>query len=197
MRKNTPQTPAEGAAEGETTAAAAAPVEEEEEEVTKSYDEYLAERAATQNSTFGKKEGRQVNNETVEGVQFRREAIDDFFSGGKVRNFAQQGILADPCSKRRLPRPRLPPRRRRFTSSSTVNSLPPPVEHLPVIEEVEVDEEETGDGVDEEEHEVVSEVPEVPVLAEVLPVAELPLEVDEAVPSMPLTRRLSPLLERR
>jgi hypothetical protein len=195
--ENTPQTPAEGAAEGETTAAAAAPVEEEEEEVTKSYDEYLAERAATQNSTFGKKEGRQVNNETVEGVQFRREAIDDFFSGGKVRNFAQQGILADPCSKRRLPRPRLPPRRRRFTSSSTVNSLPPPVEHLPVIEEVEVDEEETGDGVDEEEHEVVSEVPEVPVLAEVLPVAELPLEVDEAVPSMPLTRRLSPLLERR
>jgi len=70
-----------GAAEGEATVAPAAPVEEEEEEITKSYDEYLAERAATQNSTFGKKEGRQVNNETVEGTQFRREGIDDFFSG--------------------------------------------------------------------------------------------------------------------
>lgn len=93
--ENTPQTPAEGAdggwgaAEGETAVAAAAPVEEEEEEVTKSYDEYLAERAATQNSTFGKKEGRQVNNETVEGVQFRREAIDDFFSGGKQEKAAK------------------------------------------------------------------------------------------------------------
>jgi len=86
--ENAPQTPAAekadggwGAAEGEATVAPAAPVEEEEEEITKSYDEYLAERAATQNSTFGKKEGRQVNNETVEGTQFRREGIDDFFSG--------------------------------------------------------------------------------------------------------------------
>jgi len=77
-----------------------------------------------------------------------------------------------------------------------VNS-PPLLEHPLVIEEVEVDEVETEDGVDEEVDEVVSEAPEVPVLAEVLPVAELPLEVDEAVPSMPTTRRLSPLLERR
>ena len=60
------------------------PFEEEEEEVTKSYDEYLAERAAAQDATIGKKEGRQVNNETVEGTQFSREAIADFFSGGKV-----------------------------------------------------------------------------------------------------------------
>lgn len=66
-----------------------------------------------------------------------------------------------------------------------------------MTEEVEVDEEETGDGVDEVEHEVVSEVPEVPVLAEALPVAELLLEAVEVVPSMPATRRLSPLLERR
>ena len=71
------------------------------------------------------------------------------------------------------------------------------MEHLPVTEEDEEDEEVTGDGVDEAEHEAVSEVPEVPVLAVELPVAELPLEVDEAVPSMPATRRLSPLSERR
>ena len=89
---NTPQTPAAegadggwGAAEGEATVTPAAPVEEEEEEVTKSYDEYLAERAASQISGIGKKEGRQVNSETVEGTQFRREAINDFFHG-KVRN---------------------------------------------------------------------------------------------------------------
>lgn len=89
---NTPQTPAAegadggwGAAEGEATVTPAAPVEEEEE-VTKSYDEYLAERAASQISGLGKKEGRQVNSETVEGTQFRREAINDFFHG-KVRNF--------------------------------------------------------------------------------------------------------------
>jgi hypothetical protein len=85
---NTPQTPAAeggdggwGAADGEATVTPAAPVEEEEEEVTKSYDEYLAERAASQISGLGKKEGRQVNNETVEGTQFRREAINDFFHG--------------------------------------------------------------------------------------------------------------------
>lgn len=85
---NTPQTPAAegadggwGAAEGEATVTPAAPVEEEEEEVTKSYDEYLAERAASQISGLGKKEGRQVNSETVEGTQFRREAINDFFHG--------------------------------------------------------------------------------------------------------------------
>ena len=66
-----------------------------------------------------------------------------------------------------------------------------------MTEEDEEDEQVTGDGVDEAEHEAVSEVPEVPVLAEELPVAELPLEVDEAVPSMPATRRLSPLSERR
>jgi hypothetical protein len=66
-----------------------------------------------------------------------------------------------------------------------------------VTEEVEVDEEETGDEVDEAVDEEVSEVPEVPVLAEALPVAELLLEVVELVPSMPATRRLSPPLVRR
>jgi len=77
-----------------------------------------------------------------------------------------------------------------------VNS-PPLLEHPLVIEEVEVDEVETGDGVDEEVDEVVSEAPEVPVLAEVLPVAELPHEVVEVAPLTPTTRRLSPLLVRR
>jgi plasminogen activator inhibitor 1 RNA-binding protein len=89
--ENTPQTPAVesgdggwGAAEGEATVTPAAP--EEEEEVTKSYDEYLAERAAAQIQGLGKKEGRQVNTESVEGTQFRREAIDEFFNG-KVREY--------------------------------------------------------------------------------------------------------------
>lgn len=89
---NVPQTPAAdadaagwGAAEGEATVAPAAEeAEEEPEEVTKSYDEYLAERAASQIAGLGKKEGRQVNSETLEGTQFRRDAIDNFFSG-KVR----------------------------------------------------------------------------------------------------------------
>ena len=49
----------------------------------KSYDDFLAEKAA-QAFAFGKKEGRQVNADTVEGKAFVREGIDDFFSG-KVR----------------------------------------------------------------------------------------------------------------
>jgi hypothetical protein len=70
------------------------------------------------------------------------------------------------------------------------NSLLLPVEHQLVVEEDEV-EEETGDGVDEVVDEAVTEVDEVPALAEVLPVDELPPEVAEAVPLMPTTRRLS------
>ena len=64
-----PETPAE-------------PVEEtpaEPEEVQKSLDEYLAERANS--AFFGKKEGRQVDADTVEGSQFVREGIDQFFAG--------------------------------------------------------------------------------------------------------------------
>jgi plasminogen activator inhibitor 1 RNA-binding protein len=85
-----PQTPAVEAEE-EATAAAAEP--EEPEEITKSYDEYLAERAASQLAGLGKKEGRQVNSETLEGTQFRREAINDFFTG-KVSN---HHICQTPC----------------------------------------------------------------------------------------------------
>lgn len=82
-----PQTPAAdadaagwGVAENEATVAPAAEPEEPEE-VTKSYDEYLAERAAAQLAGIGKKEGRQVNSETLEGTQFVRDAVNDFFSG--------------------------------------------------------------------------------------------------------------------
>jgi hypothetical protein len=61
----------------------------------------------------------------------------------------------------------------------------------------EVDEVETGDGEDEEVDEEVTEDLEVPVQVEVLPEAELLLEAGEEVPLMPVTRGLSPLLERR
>jgi len=53
----------------------------------------------------------------------------------------------------------------------------------------EVDEVETGDGVEHEVHEVVSEVLEELVPVEVPPVAELLPELAE--PSTPATRRLS------
>lgn len=78
-----PGTPAEGAAPVE-AAEAAAP--EEPEEVQKSYDQFLAEKAE-QAFAFGKKEGRQVNEDTLEGKAFVREGIDDFFSG-KVITFS-------------------------------------------------------------------------------------------------------------
>jgi len=74
--------PATAAAE---TTEAAEPVEPEE--IQKSLDEYLAERAA-QAVSFGKKESRQVSAETVEGREFRRAAMDDFYApkeeGGQV-----------------------------------------------------------------------------------------------------------------
>jgi len=73
-----PGTPAEAPA-----AEAAAEVEatpEEPEEVQKSYDDFLAEKAASA-FAFGKKEGRQVNSETLEGKAFVREGINDFFTG--------------------------------------------------------------------------------------------------------------------
>ena len=53
----------------------------------KSYDDFLAERAqAALSSGLGKKEGRQVNAETLEGKAFRREAADESFFTGKVGN---------------------------------------------------------------------------------------------------------------
>lgn len=66
------------AAEGEKTEEAAA--EAEPEEVQKSYDDFLAEKAASA-FAFGKKEGRQVTGETLEGKAFVREGIDEFFTG--------------------------------------------------------------------------------------------------------------------
>ncbi|KAK4686041.1 hypothetical protein P7C73_g4092, partial [Tremellales sp. Uapishka_1] len=74
-----PGTPAETKAAEPTPEA---PVEPEEpEEVTKSYDEYLAELAAKNLGALGKKEGRKVEGETLEGKAFRREAVADFYNG--------------------------------------------------------------------------------------------------------------------
>lgn len=75
--------PGTPAAEDAPVEAAAEETPEEPEEVQKSYDDFLAEKAAAA-FAFGKKEGRQVNAETVEGKAFVREGIDDFFAG-KVR----------------------------------------------------------------------------------------------------------------
>ena len=75
--------PGTPAAEDAPVEAAAEETPEEPEEVQKSYDDFLAEKAAAA-IAFGKKEGRQVNAETVEGKAFVREGIDDFFAG-KVR----------------------------------------------------------------------------------------------------------------
>ena len=96
VEENAPQTPAAddgGWGADETPAAAADAGEkpsggfaaeeetpEEPEEIQKSYDEFLAEKAKEALS-FGKKEGRQVNSEDLEGKAFVREGIDDFFSG--------------------------------------------------------------------------------------------------------------------
>jgi len=78
--------PGTPAPEEETPAAdatAAEPAAEAEpEEVQKSFDQFLAERAQSAlGDGLGKKEGRTVNTETLEGKAFVREAIDDFFSG--------------------------------------------------------------------------------------------------------------------
>lgn len=93
VEENAPETPAPegddggwGAAEATEAPAAAPEAEEEPEEVTKSYDQYLAERAAAA-FEFGKKEARQVGQSTLEGTAFVREAVDDFFSG-KVRIYS-------------------------------------------------------------------------------------------------------------
>lgn len=72
--------PGTPAAEDAPVEAAAEETPEEPEEVQKSYDDFLAEKAAAA-FAFGKKEGRQVNAETVEGKAFVREGIDDFFAG--------------------------------------------------------------------------------------------------------------------
>ena len=95
--ENAPQTPAGddggwGAAEAEEApkaggfgGEAAAEEEAEPEEVQKTYEQYLAEKAE-QALNFGKKEGRAVTAETLEGKAFVRDAVDDFFSG-KVRDW--------------------------------------------------------------------------------------------------------------
>lgn len=78
--ENAPQTPAAEGEEPVAAEAAADVAEEEPEEVQKSLDQYLAERAAAA-LAVGKKEARQVSADTLEGQAFRREAIDEFFSG--------------------------------------------------------------------------------------------------------------------
>ncbi|WWD17663.1 hypothetical protein CI109_102104 [Kwoniella shandongensis] len=78
-----PGTPAVEGEEAPAAEEAAAPVEPEEpEEVTKSYEEYLAEKAqaALDLAALGKKQVREVSTE-VEGKAFVREALDEFFSG--------------------------------------------------------------------------------------------------------------------
>ncbi|WVW82535.1 hypothetical protein I302_104546 [Kwoniella bestiolae CBS 10118] len=81
VEENQPQTPAPEASEE-----VAAPVEaaepEEPEEVTKSYDDFLAERAQQALSIPGleKKEARTVSSE-LEGTAFVREGVEEFFSG--------------------------------------------------------------------------------------------------------------------
>lgn len=64
-----------------------APQEEEEaepEDNSKTLDQYLAERTATAlGGDLGKKEARQVADD-VEGKQFEREEMENFFVGGKV-----------------------------------------------------------------------------------------------------------------
>lgn len=93
VEENAPQTPAEAVAAETEAPAAEAEAEQEPEEVTKSYEEYLAERAQ-QNAAIaalGKKQAREVASE-VEGKAFVREAIDDFFSG-KVSFFFHHALL--------------------------------------------------------------------------------------------------------
>ncbi|RSH93010.1 hypothetical protein EHS25_008458 [Saitozyma podzolica] len=107
--ENAPQTPAAEGEEPVAAEAAADVAEEEPEEVQKSLDQYLAERAAAA-LAVGKKEARQVSADTLEGQAFRREAIDEFFSGKEK--------AATKATKA--------PRRRRSTSRSTVSSLLPP-----------------------------------------------------------------------
>lgn len=88
VEENAPQTPAEGVVGEAEAPAAEGEAEQEPEEVTKSYEEYLAERAQ-QNSAIaalGKKQTREVASE-IEGKAFVREAIDDFFSGKASLNF--------------------------------------------------------------------------------------------------------------
>ena len=82
-----PTTSAPGGAEGDTAFATTAEPEApaEPEEIQKSYDEFLAERArAALSAGLGKKEGRLVNAETLEGKAFRREAANDVYFAGKV-----------------------------------------------------------------------------------------------------------------
>lgn len=85
VEENAPATPgpdvveADAAADATADTAAAAPAEVDPEENQKGLDAYLAERAAAA-FEFGKKEGRQVNADSLEGQEFRRQGIEDFFS---------------------------------------------------------------------------------------------------------------------
>jgi len=81
VEENTPQSPAPEGVEADQVAAEE-PVEPEE--IQKSLDEYLAERAAAAVS-FGKKEGRTVTAETLEGSEFVRQGIDEFYSSRKEK----------------------------------------------------------------------------------------------------------------
>ena len=77
-------------------AAADAGPEAEPEDTGKSYDQYLAELAQQAlGSGLGKKEARQVNSETLEGVAFRRAAVDEFFSGKASSPFQVIASLTD------------------------------------------------------------------------------------------------------
>ncbi|GMK57735.1 hypothetical protein CspeluHIS016_0405690 [Cutaneotrichosporon spelunceum] len=71
------------AEEGAETPAAAAAEEAEAEDNSKTLDQYLAERAnAALGGELAKKETRQVADD-VEGKQFEREEMENFFVGGK------------------------------------------------------------------------------------------------------------------
>ncbi|KAK6905922.1 hypothetical protein L486_08203 [Kwoniella mangroviensis CBS 10435] len=84
VEENQPQTPAPEATEEVAAPAEAEP--EEPEEVTKSYDDFLAERAQQALSIPGleKKEARTVTGD-LEGTAFVRSGVEEFFSG-KAKN---------------------------------------------------------------------------------------------------------------
>ena len=79
----------------------AAPAEEQEpEEVQKSLSEYLAEKAqAGLEGILGKKEGRTVTAEALEGAKFAREGIDEFFHGKVSVQLGLVVVKAENCNQ--------------------------------------------------------------------------------------------------
>lgn len=80
--------PAENQGETDAVEAAATPAEEavqeeaEPEDNSKTLDQYLAEKAEKAlGGVLAQKEARQVSADDVEGKTFKREELDDFFSG--------------------------------------------------------------------------------------------------------------------